>query len=174
MIPLGFSYWDTGCWMYGKPCQTSSIITVFANAQSATKWPPFLLRSTSKPTTSVTHVTSRREGWHGENETRRSVFFFRVIKNQMGLSENVGYIPNEIAIFRRDNDQQNHWVFRGTQHFQTKPNTCRAFRTLMSTSKTPSRTTDYNIEGGSGKTFDDSSFGNRSLQWKILSLIRNR
>ena len=31
----------------------------------------------------------------------------------MGLSENVGYIPNEIAIFHRDNDQQNQWVFRG-------------------------------------------------------------
>ena len=31
----------------------------------------------------------------------------------MGLSENVGYIPNEIAIKKRDNDQQNHWVFRG-------------------------------------------------------------
>ena len=31
-------------------------------------------------------------------------------------------IPNEIAIFHRDNDQQNHWVFRGTQHFQTNPN----------------------------------------------------
>ena len=30
--------------------------------------------------------------------------------NSMGLSENVGYIPNEIAIFHRDNDQQNHWV----------------------------------------------------------------
>lgn len=30
----------------------------------------------------VTHVTSRREGWHGENETRRSVFF-RVIKNKV-------------------------------------------------------------------------------------------
>ena len=29
---------------------------------------------------------------------------------QMGLSENVGYIPNEIAIFHRDNDQQNHWL----------------------------------------------------------------
>ena len=32
----------------------------------------------------------------------------------MGLSENVGYIPNEIAIFHRDNDQQNHWVQWGT------------------------------------------------------------
>ena len=28
----------------------------------------------------------------------------------MGLSENVGYILNEIAIFHRENDQQNHWV----------------------------------------------------------------
>ena len=41
----------------------------------------------------------------------------------MGLSENVGYIPNEIAIFHRDNDQQNHWVqgytiFRQTYMFQ--------------------------------------------------------
>ena len=31
----------------------------------------------------------------------------------------IGYIPNEIAIFHRDNDQQNHWVQWGTQHFQT-------------------------------------------------------
>ena len=33
----------------------------------------------------------------------------------------IGYIPNELAIFFGDNDQQNHWVFRGTQHFQTNP-----------------------------------------------------
>ena len=33
----------------------------------------------------------------------------------------MGYTPNEIAIFCRDNDQQHHWVFRGTQHFQTNP-----------------------------------------------------
>ena len=33
----------------------------------------------------------------------------------------IGYIPNEIAIFHGDNDQQNHWLFRGTQHFQTNP-----------------------------------------------------
>ena len=26
----------------------------------------------------------------------------------------IGYIPNEIAIFHRDNDQQNHWVQWGT------------------------------------------------------------
>ena len=43
-------------------------------------------------------------------------------ETEMGLSENVGYIPNEIAIFHRDNDQQNHWVQWGTQHFQTNPN----------------------------------------------------
>ena len=30
-------------------------------------------------------------------------------------------IPNEIAIFHRDNDQQNHWVQWGAQHFQTHP-----------------------------------------------------
>ena len=33
-----------------------------------------------------------------------------IINHYMGLSENVGYIPNEIAIFHRDNDQQNHWL----------------------------------------------------------------
>ena len=33
-------------------------------------------------------------------------------------------LPNEIAIFHRDNDQQNHWVQWGTQHFQTHPYSC--------------------------------------------------
>ena len=33
----------------------------------------------------------------------------------------MGYIPNEIAIFRRDNDQQNHWVQWGLAYFQTNP-----------------------------------------------------
>ena len=42
-------------------------------------------------------------------------------KVYLGMSENGVNIPNEIAIFHRDNDQQNHWVFRGTQHFQTNP-----------------------------------------------------
>ena len=41
--------------------------------------------------------------------------------HHLALSENVVYIPNEIVIFHRDNnDQQNHWS-RGTQHFQTNP-----------------------------------------------------
>ena len=39
----------------------------------------------------------------------------------MAMSENGVYTPNEIAIFHRDNDQQNHWVFRGTQLFSDKP-----------------------------------------------------
>ena len=42
------------------------------------------------------------------------------VAEDMGLSENVGYIPNEIAIFHRDNDQQNHWV-NGVHYFQTHP-----------------------------------------------------
>ena len=33
----------------------------------------------------------------------------------------IGYIPNDIAIFHRDNDQQNHWVHRGLAYFQTHP-----------------------------------------------------
>ena len=47
-------------------------------------------------------------------------FYPLAIKVDMGLSENVGYIPNEIAIFHRDNDQQNHWVQWGTL-FSDKP-----------------------------------------------------
>ena len=39
----------------------------------------------------------------------------------MGMSENVGYTPNEIAILSWDNDHENHWVQWGTQHFQTNP-----------------------------------------------------
>ena len=44
--------------------------------------------------------------------------------SNMGLSENclkIGYIPNEIAIFHRDNDQQNQTGFRGLAYFQTHP-----------------------------------------------------
>ena len=33
----------------------------------------------------------------------------------------IGYIPNEIAIKKRDNDHENHCFFLGTQHFQTHP-----------------------------------------------------
>ena len=30
----------------------------------------------------------------------------------------IGYIPNEIAIFHRDNDHENHWVQWGTHSFR--------------------------------------------------------
>ena len=36
--------------------------------------------------------------------------FYKYIDTYMGLSENMVNIPNEIAIFHRDNDQQNHWL----------------------------------------------------------------
>ena len=39
-----------------------------------------------------------------------SLYLYDSQWHHVGLSENVGYIPNEIAIFHRDNDQQNHWV----------------------------------------------------------------
>ena len=42
-------------------------------------------------------------------------------KNPKWVCLKMGYTPNEIAIFHRDNDQQNHWVQWGTQHFQTNP-----------------------------------------------------
>ena len=40
----------------------------------------------------------------------------------VGMSENVEYTPNEIAIGCRGNDQQNHWVQWGLAYFQTNPN----------------------------------------------------
>ena len=44
-------------------------------------------------------------------------------KKKIWVCLKIGYIPNEIAIFHRDHDQQNHWDIgiRGTQHFQTHP-----------------------------------------------------
>ena len=47
------------------------------------------------------------------------VQFFRLENHQVKCRLKIGYIPNEIAIYFWDNDQQNHWVKRGTQHFQT-------------------------------------------------------
>ena len=32
------------------------------------------------------------------------------ISSNMWVCLKIGYIPNEIAIQKRDNDQQNHWV----------------------------------------------------------------
>ena len=54
--------------------------------------------------------------WLGETlgiRNRKQIYIWVCLK--------IGYIPNEIAIFHRDNDQQNHWVEWGTQHFQTHP-----------------------------------------------------
>ena len=66
---------------------------------------------------------------HGEATARcpkktgaKYIDLFVSITNYKGLSEHVGYIPNEIAIFHRDNDQQNHWVFRGTLFSDTPIN----------------------------------------------------
>ena len=49
---------------------------------------------------------------------------------QMIVSKQYGFvwkcwvnIPNEIAIFHRDKDQQNHWVQWGLAYFQTHPYT---------------------------------------------------
>ena len=56
-----------------------------------------------------------------EHAEEKAAFLHGKQGKHLGLSENVGYIPNEIAIFHRDNDQQNHWVQWGTQHFQTHP-----------------------------------------------------
>jgi hypothetical protein len=46
---------------------------------------------------------------------------FTVTFTGAGVCLKMGYTPNEIAIKSRDNDPQNHWVFGGTQHFQTNP-----------------------------------------------------
>ena len=43
----------------------------------------------------------------------------------------MGYTPNEIAIFRRDNDQQNHWVQWGTL-FSDKPKSIKFIRSPTS------------------------------------------
>ena len=37
-------------------------------------------------------------------------FKYLKLRHEVGLSENRVNLPNEIAIFHRDNDQQNHWV----------------------------------------------------------------
>ena len=43
----------------------------------------------------------------------------QVMNDHLGMSAN-GVYP-QLYPFSRDNDQQNHWVFRGTNHFQTNP-----------------------------------------------------
>ena len=59
-------------------------------------------------------------GW-SKNEVSKSIqlhyfIFITLHKNShifmamTWVSLKIGYIPNEIAIFHRDNDQQNYWV----------------------------------------------------------------
>ena len=52
----------------------------------------------------------------------------------------IGYIPNEIAICYRDNDQQNHWVQWGLAYFQTHPSQDAGFEATIEASKSPSKT----------------------------------
>ena len=60
---------------------------------------------------------------HGETMMRQVIrnFLKAAVKEATNKSAipiwvclKIGYIPNEIAIFHRDNDQQNHWVQWGT------------------------------------------------------------
>ena len=52
------------------------------------------------------------------------VIFNSYVKLPEGIK--MGYTSNEIAIFRRDNDQQNHWVQWGTNLFSvTHPKVIR-------------------------------------------------
>ena len=50
-------------------------------------------------------------------------------KNFIWVCLKIGYILNEIAIIHKDHDQQNHWVNRGTHHFQTHPS-CESCRSI--------------------------------------------
>jgi hypothetical protein len=45
---------------------------------------------------------------------------FAGLKDAIWVCLKIGYIPNEIAIENRDNDQQNHWE-NGVHYFQTHP-----------------------------------------------------
>ena len=49
-------------------------------------------------------------GPRGRNAWPEDSIKSQQIYKDVGVSENVGYIPNEITIFYWDNDQQNHWV----------------------------------------------------------------
>ena len=74
-------------------------------------------------------ASSRRSSLQRQLETTRFALVVYIVMNGINISavsrsqekpkssgweglvtENVGYIPHEIAIFHRDNDQQNHWV----------------------------------------------------------------
>ena len=53
------------------------------------------------------HLLGFKPGHHKASTSWKRMFFSPVLPHpHVGLSENVGYIPNEIAIFHRDNDHQ--------------------------------------------------------------------
>ena len=62
-----------------------------------------------------TYPTKKNEKKHTQQifdySSKPNVYIYKLY---MGLSENRVNLPNEIAIFHRDNDQQNHWVQWGT------------------------------------------------------------
>ena len=84
-------------------------------------WAPFVATSSSAiaPWRAVLFLgplwTLRRRRWTWKHSscrwaTRRVPWRFLGWLQKWGLSENVGYIPKQIAMENRDNDQQNHWV----------------------------------------------------------------
>ena len=71
------------------------------------KRPSYETNSTCPPCWSR-HGLKKARGGRWEDDVFALDFY--TLMEDLGLSENVGYIPNELAIFHRDNDQQNHWV----------------------------------------------------------------
>ena len=70
-----------------------------------------LVKPEGKITDARTAITGIDAGAiHGDSSNGWWSTVVRVEWMNLGLSENAGYIPNEIAILKRDNDQQNHWV----------------------------------------------------------------
>ena len=55
--------------------------------------------------------------------------YVRLVKQSVGFVWKCWVnIPNEIAIFHRDNDQQNHWFFSGYTTFSDKPSLFQKYR----------------------------------------------
>ena len=69
--------------------------------------------------------------WPTRGWTHQPDFWLILVDTPVGkwVCLKMGYIPNEIAIFHRDNDQQNHWVQWGTLFSDTpKSSTFSMFR----------------------------------------------
>ena len=81
-------------------------------------------------------------------------------------SENVGYIPNEIAIFHRDNDQQNHWGKWGTLFSDTPKSTSKS-RSFGASSSPSAGTSQPSTPGRFGEMVAMVPQLRRSLGGKI-------